>query len=129
MSKEPLEKDVHRMLCKWLKFQFPNVIYRTDFAAGMRLSIGQARLQKELQHSRAYPDLHIVEPRGEYCGLFLEIKRSRDQVYKKDGSLKNDEHIKEQHEMLIKLREKGYKAEFGLGLEDCMSIIYAYLKS
>ena len=58
----------------------------------------------------------------------MEIKTESNSPYKKDGTLKNDKHIKEQAEMLENLRARGYRAEFGVGFDECKQIIDEYLR-
>jgi len=125
------EQSVHSQVIKWLRYAFPKVIFHTDFAAGCRLTIGQAIKNKSLQSGSGWPDLFLPHKSGcgKYCGLFIEIKKSRGEVYKKDGGLKKDAHIEEQAAMLARLEANGYKALFGCGFEDCKTIIEEYLKN
>jgi hypothetical protein len=122
------EKDLQKIICEYLQKVYPNVIYRVDYAAGMKMSIGQAMKMKRLQCTRAYPDIFIAEPKGQYAGLFIELKKDLRCVEKKDGSVKNDKHILEQMEMLKKLNEKGYKAIFTFGYTNTIARINQYLK-
>ena len=78
---------------------------------------------------------------GFYFGLYIEIKKDgtklkRDKDAKKPlkGEIKIrkkgdwwDKHIEEQAEMLERLRERGYKAEFGVGYESTVKMIRDYL--
>lgn len=121
------EKDLQNKICKYLQTVFPNVIYRVDFAAGMKMTIGQAMQNKRLQCTRAYPDLFIAEPRGKYCGLFIELKRDLRAYTKKDGSIRDNTHIQEQKELLDKLNAKGYKAIFTYGYTNTIARINEYL--
>jgi len=123
-----LEKDLHLMTCEFLKKNYPKVIFRTDFAAGIRLTPGMAKRQKALQWGNAYPDLFIAEARQGYNGLFIELKTVSNVVFKKDGSLRKNQHHEEQAAMLELLRKRGYKAEFGQGLANIINIINDYLK-
>ena len=77
-----------------------------------------------------------------HFGLYIEIKKDgtklkRDKDAKKllKGETKIrkkgdwwDKHVEEQAEMLEKLRAKGYKAEFGVGFDECRQIIAEYLR-
>lgn len=121
------EKSVHKQVVDWLKLAHPGIVFRSD-GGGIRLTIGQATQFSKLQSSRAFPDLNILEARGEYNGFLLEIKRDRDEVYCKDGSLRKLPHIQEQAEMLQKLRDKDYWADFGMGFDDCQKKINHYLR-
>lgn len=114
---------------------------------------GQAAKHKRLHPERGYPDLFIARS-GEVIfgpcndrrlvyGLYIEIKKDgtklkRDKDAKKPlkGEVKIrkkgdwwDKHIKEQAEMLEKLRARGYRAEFGVGFEGCKKIIDEYLRN
>lgn len=60
MSKEAI---LHQQVCQYLRMQYPDVIFRTDFAAGVKMTMGQAVRHKKLQSGKAYPDLFIAEPR------------------------------------------------------------------
>jgi hypothetical protein len=121
------EKALQKKICLYLQTVFPKVIYRVDFAAGMKMSIGQAMQNKKLQCSRAYPDLFIAEPKGKYCGLFIELKRDLRAYTKKDGSIRDNTHIQEQKEMLDRLNAKGYKAIFTYGYTNTIARINEYL--
>lgn len=126
MSGEAL---VHQQVCDYLRLQFRGVIFHSDFAAGIKLTINQASKRKRLNSSRAFPDLLICEPRNGYHGLFIEIKDDGIKTHLKDGvTLVANEHIREQAEMLSALRERGYKAEFGIGFNGCKAIIDEYLE-
>lgn len=122
-----LEKDLHRLVCDYIRKLYPYVIFRTDFSSGMRMSIGMAKRHKALQYSNAYPDLFIAEPKGNYAGLFIELKTINNVVFKKDGSMRKNSHHEEQETMMLKLRGKGYKAEFGLGFGNTIKLINEYL--
>ncbi len=116
------------MICKWLRYQYPNVIFRSDFAAGMKMTIGQAMRNKTMQSEHGYPDLFIAECRNGMGGLFIEIKNGYDKIYKKNGTLKKSEHIESQAIMLGRLREKGYWATFATSFDEAREIIDLYLK-
>lgn len=121
------EAELRRMLARWLQYQYPNVIYRFDLAADLKLTMGQARKHKELHPHRGYPDLFIAEPRGKYCGMYVELKADGNSPYKRNGELKKSEHLTEQEAMLNKLNSRGYAAEFACGFDEAKKIIDEYL--
>ena len=152
------EHNLYEQIAQYLQQQYPDVIYRFDLAADLKLTHGQAAKHHRLHPERGYPDLFIAESSeninskdwngvvrewGFYFGLYIEIKKDgtklkRDKDAKKPlkGETKIrkkgdwfDKHIEEQAEMLEKLRARGYKAEFGVGLEECKKIIDEYLRS
>jgi hypothetical protein len=121
------EHDIYVRLADYLRYNYKDIIWRFDLAADLKLTIGQARKHKRLQQHRGYPDLFIAEPRGERHGLYLEIKKAGTRIYKKDGKLVADEHIREQFDVLEQLRKRGYVAEFACGFDEAKKIIDEYL--
>lgn len=136
------ESNIYNQLANYLKYQYPDLIFRFDYGAGVKLTMGQAVKQKQMQSCRAYPDLFIAEPRGTYHGLFLEIKKEGTKI-KRDKDAKRplkgeshirkagdyfDQHIQEQGEVLERLKQKGYFATFAIGFDHAREIIYQYLK-
>lgn len=131
------EHNLYEKIARYLQLQYPNVIYRFDVGADLKLTPGQAVKHKRLHPTRGYPDLFIAH-HGEVIwglcndrrlvyGLYLEIKKDGEKLTKKDGSWRTP-HIAEQAEVLEKLRQAGYKAEFGVGFDECKQIIDEYLR-
>ena len=129
------EKMLYELLAKYLQTCYPGVIYRFDLAADMKLTRGQAARHKRLHPYRGYPDLFIAEPRtieidGEkwhLAGFFIELKKDGTRIFKKDGTLVADSHIREQFDMLEDLRARGYMAEFACGLAEATRLVQLYL--
>lgn len=119
------EESLHVAVCKYIKLQFPNLIFSSE-NGGIRLTMGQAVKAKSLRSETKLPDLWIMEPRGGYHGLFIELKK--DPVWLKDGSLSKDKHIQAQAAILDRLKNKGYYAVFGCGLQATMHLIDLYMK-
>jgi len=121
------EKQLHKQICRFIKLQYPKVIFLSDMS-GLKVSIGTAIQMKALRSSRGLPDLLILKPNKDFYGLFIEIKTKTSDVYLKDGkTLRNNEHVKEQSEMLDRLSKLGYKAVYGIGYDNCINIIKEYL--
>jgi len=120
------EKELVMQVAQYLQMQYPNVIYRFDLAADMKLTVGQAARNKRLHCHRGYPDLFIAEPRGGFNGLFIELKAVP--IYKRDGSLKTSEHLREQQAYHDTLVIKGYAACFAVGFDEAKDIIDKYMK-
>lgn len=121
------ESVIQQRVCLYLRTHYPEVMFRSDFASGMKLTMGQATLHKSLQSSRAWPDLVIYEPRRGHQGLCIELKRDGVVVFKKDGALRQDEHLHEQAAMLAQLRRRGYRAEFAVGYDAAIHLIEEHL--
>lgn len=115
-------------LANWLKTEQPNIIYRFDLAADAKLTIGQAKRNKILNRFTKYPDLFIAETTQSFSGLYIELKATRNDLYKKNGDFKKSVHIDGQRLMLEALRVRGYKAEFACGLEEAQKLILNYMK-
>ena len=122
------ETDLYEQIAQYLNLRYPHVIYHFDLS-GMWTPSHQARNLYGRLNSRAFPDLVIYQPHGAYAGLAIEIKKEGTVLYKKDGTLRASEHLKEQEAMLQRLREAGYFADFGIGFNQVRSIIDNYLKS
>lgn len=128
MKFRPLEKVVLRKVTQYIKTAFPNLIYRVDVGADIKLSIGQAKANKAVQmKDRGYPDIHIAKAKKGYHGLYIELKRDQEEIYKKDGTYKKNEHLEEQIKMHERLREEGYLVLWGLGFNDTIKKIREYL--
>lgn len=128
------EDQLHQQAAGYLRMRYPHVIFRSDFAAGIKLTPGQAVKHRKLQSGRAYPDMFLAEPRKvseilSYCGLYIELKAEGAPLYKKDGTLVSNQHIQEQYEVLLELTAKGYRAEFAQGFEQFKEIVDDYLGS
>ena len=121
------EEILHEEVARYIRFLYPKVIFNSDMS-GVKLTMFQAKKAAKLRSSRAFPDLVIYEPVDNYKGLFIELKADGVKVFKKDGSLVANKHIKEQAEMIEKLREKGYAAHFACGIDEAIKIIDNYLK-
>lgn len=122
------EYDFQVALCNYLNLQYPKVNYFSDTIASIQLSKSQARRNKNIQKSGfKLPDLIILEPRKNFCGLLLELKI--ETPFKKNGEIKasQNDHLKLQHLELQNLSQKGYKALFVWNFEMAKEVIDEYL--
>lgn len=130
------EQNLQKQVCSYLRVQYPNVIFRSDFASGLHLSQYQANTHKSLQSSRAWPDLFIYQPMQHankfYCGLAIELKKDGTPVILKTGSRKghisSNPHIQEQAALLKDLNRLGYYANFCVGFDEAVKLIDWYFK-
>jgi hypothetical protein len=122
------ETNLHIRIAYYIKHNYPDVIFTSE-SSGIKLSIGQAVVQKKMRSGRALPDLMLFEARRGYNGMFLEIKREGTIIYKLNGEIKRDKHLKEQEEVLSRLTDKGYFANFVVGYESAISLIDYYLEN
>lgn len=151
------EAQLQEQVANYLRLQYPDVLFHSDFGSGIKLTPGQAARQKRQNGGRrAWPDMFIAESvimekntdgkwhfsclcrdfvahkestgktGGSYSGLFLELKKEGTRLKKKNGEWATD-HIAEQAEVLKKLWERGYCAEFAVGFDGAKRIIDKYL--
>ena len=116
----------HTMLCTYIKTNYPNVVFLSD-ASGLKMTMGMAVKWSKMKSDRGIPDLIILYPNSIYHGLMIELKRTGEKLYMKDGSFKTD-HLKEQDLVLKKLRACGYYATFAIGFEEAKKIIDEYME-
>ena len=121
------EEFLHLKVCDYLRKNYPDVLFRTDFSSGMKMSPGQAAKHKKFQKSRAWPDLFIAESNTLASGLFLEIKAENVIVFNRNGKIRKNKHLIEQDKMLKELRKKGYRARFAIGYNQAIFEIQQYL--
>lgn len=127
MKKAQPEYELQKSICSYLKLQFPKALFMSDTIAQIKLTFGQQMRNKNIQKEGFHcPDLLIFVPKGDYHGLFLELKAKT--IYKKDGTLLKNDHVESQAETLRQLRLLGYCAEFAVGFDEAKLIIDNYMK-
>lgn len=117
------EEIIHRQVCQYIRTQYPNVIFTSE-PSGLKLPIGLAMKLKRLRSGAKLPDLWIIERRGNYGGLFLELKA--EDIHNKKGGYKSP-HIAAQAEVLQRLNSKGYVAFFAVGFDKAKELIDCYI--
>jgi hypothetical protein len=122
------EKIIHKQVCQYIRMQYPEVLFNSDMAGAMKLTIGQAVQIKALRSNRGFPDITIYEPHNGFHGLFIELKKDGVKLYKKDGITPIDEHVAEQLHTIRLLTERLYYARICIGFDQAKFIIDEYLK-
>lgn len=130
------EADLQIQVADYLRLQYPDVLFHSDFGSGIKLTMGQAIKQKRQNGGRrAWADMFIAQPKEfdvgqiswrKKCGLFLELKKEGTRLKKKSGEWATP-HIAEQADVLQQLQSVGYAAEFAVGFEEAKKIIDGYL--
>jgi hypothetical protein len=126
MKKQKQEESVHVAIAAYLRLQYPNVLFTSE-SSGIRVPMHLAVMMKKQRSTHKQPDMIILQPKGIYHGLILEIKKDRSEVFLKDGSMSKSKHIQEQNETLEILRKIGYCAEFACGFDHAKAIIDNYM--
>lgn len=119
------EESLQIAVSNYLKLQYPDVIFTSE-SSGIRLTMGQAVKAKNMRSNCKLPDLIVLEPRGIFKGMCLELKKEGTQVLKRDGKPLAG-HITEQHDTLIRLSQRGYYAKFAIGFDDAKRHIDNYM--
>lgn len=137
--KKTPELDMQKRVCNYLRKNYPDVVFHSDFGASADLSEHQAKLNKALQSYDKFPDLTIFktgrvnETTGvRYIGLAIELKKDGTTVILKTGPnkgrLTTNEHIREQAKTLRKLNAEGWYSNFAIGYDQAIRIIDWYFE-
>ncbi len=70
------EANQQEIVIKYLRLAYPDALYCAS-AGGMRTSYLQAIKMKRTGYVKGFPDLFIYEPRGEFHGLAIEMKKEK----------------------------------------------------
>lgn len=117
---------LQKQVCNYLDYAFPTVMYLSDTIANMHLTPQQQLRNKAIQKNGFHcPDLLILEPKGGWHGLFIELKIKSP--YKKDGTLLKNEHLENQSRTIEELKSKGYYALFAWEFDEIKMIIDKYM--
>lgn len=126
MSKNQPEFELQKQICRWISYQYPNMLFLSDTIASVKLTIPQQNRNKLIQKNNfKTPDLLIFEPKGSFSGLFIELKVKSP--FKKNGEILKDEHLEGQLKTINDLKSKGYYACFSWSFEMTISIINQYM--
>lgn len=148
------ESELQTKVADYIKLQYPNVLFHSDYGSGVKLTARQAAIQKRQNGGRrSWPDMFIAEPRIARArinsdstlymfpharrtqklppvevlgGLFIELKKEGTRLKKKNGDWATP-HIEEQADMLNRLQLCGYRAVFAVGFDEAKRIIDEYL--
>jgi len=112
MSEETLQQN----LIKYIQLKYTKLRYCASLG-GIRTSMKQAKKAKATGYVKGFPDVQILNARGGYFGLFLELKLNK-RCYP----------TKEQKEWIKDLNQLGYKAEICKGIDEAMNCIDTYMK-
>jgi hypothetical protein len=111
------EANQQEIVVKYLRLAYPDALYCAS-AGGMRTSYLQAIKMKRTGYVKGFPDLFIYEPRGEFHGLAIEMKKVK-------GSKIEPEQVQWQEQ----LRNRGYASYICKGNEEAIKVIDEYFNS
>jgi hypothetical protein len=111
------ESKIQEAVVNYIRWNLQGVLY-TASAGGMRTSMSQARKMKRMGYTAGTPDLCILEPKGGYHGLFIELKTPKGRP-DPDGN---------QDRFIAGLKCRGYAACFCYGHQEAIAVIDHYMK-
>lgn len=122
------ELQEHVQVAKYIKEKYPEVIFLSTLN-GVRMPIGLAVQCAAIQSGRGLPDIIILEAKGKFHGLCIELKRSGEKLFKKDGVTFITPHVAEQDQVLQRLAKKGYYTTFSIGFIAAKTVIDLYMNN
>ena len=111
------EANQQEIVIKYLRLAYPDALYCAS-AGGMWTSDSQRIKMARTGYVKGFPDLFIYEPRGEFFGLAIEMKKVK-------GSKIEPEQVQWQEQ----LRNRGYASYICKGSEDAIKVIDEYFNS
>ena len=111
------EANQQEIVIKYLRLSYPHALYCAS-AGGMWTSDSQRIKMAKTGYVKGFPDLFVYEPRGEFHGLAIEMKRVK-------GSKIEPEQIEWQEQ----LRNRGYASYICKGNEEAIKVIDEYFNS
>ena len=131
-------------MCNWLRREFPDLIFVSDYAAGLNLTNTQRMKMATMRSHDGQPDISIDYAAHGYHGLRIELKAEGTVLYKRDGTLrkqpykreykrngqlfiKRGDHLQEQADMLKRYMDAGYLGRFCVGETDFKRMVNWYM--
>jgi len=108
------ESNQQEIVIKYLRLAYPDALYCAS-AGGMWTSDSQRIKMARTGYVKGFPDLFIYEPRGEFHGLAIEMKKVK-------GSKIEPEQVQWQEQ----LRNRGYCSYICKGNEEAIKVIDEY---
>jgi hypothetical protein len=108
------ESNQQEIVVKYLRLAYPDALYCAS-AGGMWTSDSQRIKMARTGYVKGFPDLFIYEPRREFHGLAIEMKKVK-------GSKIEPEQVQWQEQ----LRNRGYCSYICKGSEEAIKVIDEY---
>lgn len=112
------ESQEQQNLVLKLRWLYPDILFFSIPNGGKRAK-SEARTIVLEGAEKGTPDLFIAEPKGNYHGLFIEMKRQDE---------KHSKISENQQEKLAKLLARKYRAEICYSAQEALQIIKVYLE-
>lgn len=109
------EEKVQIAVVNYLKMQYPKALFTATMGGQYQKHHSQRRRAKATGYLKGVSDLLIFEPKGGYCGLFIELKRDKKCYPSAEQKL-----------FLSNATQRGYYAVCAKGFDQCKEIIDNY---
>lgn len=111
------EEKIQIAIVNYLKMQYPDSLFTATMGGQFQRHHSQRLKAKLTGYLKGVSDLLIFEPKGGYCGLFIELKRDKKCYPSAEQKL-----------FLSNATERGYYAVCAKGFEQCKEVIDNYFK-
>ena len=132
-----IEEGVKEWIARYLNINYPQYpfFFQWDHVKLPKKSVWRLARLKWNNKDFVWPDLFVAAANIEsnylnhrINGIFLEVKRSRREIFKVDGSMRESLKVIKQNNSLKLLRSLGYIAEFVWSPETAKDTLDRYLK-
>ena len=115
MGKEDIIQIQLIQWCELQKCKWPMLADMHHSPNGGKRNVREAAKFKKMGTRAGFPDLQLLYPKGEYHGLFIELKAPGGKV------------SESQKEWIEKLNARGYYAKVCVGFEEAKNTILEYI--
>ena len=140
------EEGVQKTLSKMVKYKYPWAVFVSE-QSGLFVGFAAAEMLKTTRSNHLkHLDWQLQEPRGQFHGLYLELKSDRSKLYLKDGvtyradnrtvfkgkgntkvAVGKEDRIQEQRKSIWNRRDRGFAAFFACGVDEAIAIVDWYM--
>lgn len=119
LTKEQYE---HVALCNWLKIQYPKLLWWHTPNEGRKTPF-ERYLSSKMGTKKGVSDFLIIEKKGGFDGLVIELKAVGINVFKKNKTC----YYPEQEQFLKDMAQRNYYTCFCIGFDEAKSVITNYM--
>jgi len=115
MTNYDTEAQLQKAVVNYIKLRWPQIRYCASLGGQYQKFPSQRKKAKDTGYVAGFPDLQILEARGGYFGLFIEIKLNK-QCYASQY----------QKDWIEDLLVRGYQAKVCKGYDECIDLLEDY---
>ncbi|TGK45550.1 hypothetical protein [Leptospira bouyouniensis] len=119
---DPSEAQEQSALVHLLDVTYPTLKYRVGMESGKRNPL----IAKKQGVSSGWSDFHFPYARKGKIGLWIELKKKGEKLFKADGITPKDKRIKNQIETGSFLVKQNHEFHFAFGAEEAFKIVRNY---